>query len=54
MANGVIYILTQNERYVDMALQSVASLKRAMPEQGPMKLLAKRLPGKPPVETAGR
>jgi hypothetical protein len=32
MPNGAIYILTQNERYVDLALQSIASLKRAMPD----------------------
>ena len=32
MSNGAIYILTQNERYVDLALQSVASLKRVMPD----------------------
>ncbi|MGD0792427.1 MAG: glycosyltransferase [Terriglobales bacterium] len=32
MPNGAIYILTKNERYVDLALQSVASLKRAMPD----------------------
>lgn len=32
MPNGAIYILTQNERYVDLALPSVASLKRAMPD----------------------
>jgi hypothetical protein len=32
MPSGAIYILTQNERYVDLALQSVASLKRAMPD----------------------
>jgi hypothetical protein len=32
MANGAIYILTQNDRYVDLALQSLASLKRAMPD----------------------
>ena len=32
MTNGAIYILTQNERYVDLALQSLVSLKRAMPD----------------------
>ena len=32
MPTGAIYILTQNERYVDLALQSVASLKRVMPD----------------------
>ncbi len=32
MPNGAIYVLTQNERYVDLALQSLASLKRAMPD----------------------
>ncbi len=32
MPEGAIYILTQNERYVAMALESVASLKRAMPD----------------------
>ena len=32
MANGAIYILTHDERYVSLALQSVASLKRAMPD----------------------
>jgi len=32
MANGAIYILTQDDRYVSLALQSVASLKRAMPD----------------------
>jgi hypothetical protein len=32
MPNGAIYILTQNERYVGLALQSVASLKLAMPD----------------------
>jgi len=32
MPRGAIYILTQNERYIDLALQSMASLKRAMPD----------------------
>jgi hypothetical protein len=32
MPNGAIYILMQNERYVDLAVQSLASLKRAMPD----------------------
>ena len=32
MSNGAIYILTQNERYVNLALQSIASVKRAMPD----------------------
>ena len=32
MQNGVIYILTQNERYVNLALQSIASVKRVMPD----------------------
>jgi hypothetical protein len=31
MADGAIYILSQNEGYVDLALQSAASLKRVMP-----------------------
>jgi hypothetical protein len=30
--NGAIYILTQDERYVDLALESIGSLKRAMPD----------------------
>ncbi len=32
MAAGAIYILTQDPRYVDLALQSVATLKRQMPD----------------------
>jgi len=32
MSNGAIYVLSQDERYVDLALQSAASLKRAMPD----------------------
>jgi Glycosyl transferase family 8 len=32
VVNGAIYILTHDELYVDLALQSVASLKRAMPD----------------------
>lgn len=32
ISQGAIYILTQNERYVSLALQSAASLKQAMPE----------------------
>jgi len=32
MPNGAIYILTQNDRYVNLALQSLASLKRVMPD----------------------
>ncbi len=32
MQNGAIYILTQNKLYVDLALQSIASLKQKMPE----------------------
>ena len=32
MQNGAIYILTQNDRYVNLALQSIASVKRVMPD----------------------
>ena len=32
MQNGAIYILTQNKLYVDLALQSIASLKKKMPD----------------------
>jgi hypothetical protein len=32
MANGALYIITQDARYVDLLLTSAASLKRAMPD----------------------
>jgi len=32
MSNGAVYIITQDQRYVDLLLTSAASLKRAMPE----------------------
>lgn len=32
MANGVVYIITQDERYVGLLLTSAASLKRVMPD----------------------
>ncbi len=32
MANGAVYIITQDQRYVNLLLTSAASLKRAMPE----------------------
>lgn len=32
MANGALYIITQDRRYVDLLLTSAASLKRAMPD----------------------
>jgi len=32
MTNGALYIITQNQRYVDLLLGSAASLKRTMPD----------------------
>jgi hypothetical protein len=32
MSNGAVYIITQDQRYVDLLLTSAASLKRAMPD----------------------
>jgi hypothetical protein len=32
MLNGAVYIITHDQRYVDMLLISAASLKRAMPD----------------------
>lgn len=32
MSNGVVYIITHDQRYVDLLLVSAASLKRAMPD----------------------
>ena len=32
MSNGAIYVITQDQRYLDLLLTSAASLKRAMPD----------------------